>query len=271
MSDWKMLSDNIETFLRLRTMPVAVKFYENEEDIAEIDKVRKPRNPVSLCQLVGQTRHMGSTQSFTVADSMAIDCPAHLGFIPVPKKFLNGTFYSGVWQKTEADSAKFGENFPKLPEGKYKAVVLSPLKSNKIVSPDLVWIFANPAQMCLILCALQWEDYELFEFSFRGEGSCSNALIECMLSGKPRATIPCLGERVMGLVQDDEMEIAIPGSMIQKLVDGLNGLSQARTIRYPMPYYGLQSNLMPFLSKAYPGLDQWLEKMHKGARYPVDE
>jgi len=264
MSELKEISGSIQDFLRLRTLPVGVKFIEREEDIDKIEGVRKPAHRATLCQLMGQSRTLGWTLSFTTADSCALDCPVHLGWVPEPEMFLNGMVYAGVWQKTQEDASKFGHEYPKLPLGKYKAVVLSPLRTGRLDPPDVIMIFGTPAQMCLILCALQWEDYERFQFFFRGEGSCSDSLIECFLTGKPRLTVPCFGERIMGLVQEDEMEIGIPGTMAEKLLNGLEGLRGARTINYPIPHYGLQLDILPMLGRAYPGLEQILEKVNKG-------
>ncbi len=53
--------------------------------------------------------------------------------------------------------------------------------------PDIVLIYGNPAQMILLINALQFEDYEVMQFHCVGESSCSDAIARCYLTGKPSA------------------------------------------------------------------------------------
>ncbi|GAI38649.1 unnamed protein product [marine sediment metagenome] len=151
---------------------------------------------------------------------------------------MDGTSVTGIWTKEQKDGAKYSQTLPHLPAGKYKALVISPLVAERI-EPDMALIFGNSAQMCLLMNALQWENYERLQFFFSGEGSCADTFAECYHSGKPQLTVPCLGERLQGCVQEDELEIAIPASMVKKVADGLDQMRAGRVISYPIPFYGL--------------------------------
>lgn len=69
-------------------------------------------------------------------------------------------------------------------EVKYEAVAMAPLVYNPF-DPDIILIYANPAQMMLLINALQFEDYEVMNFYCVGESSCSDAIARCYLTGKP--------------------------------------------------------------------------------------
>jgi uncharacterized protein (DUF169 family) len=154
-----------------------------------------------------------------------------------------------VWCKTKEDGKKFEEAIPRIPGGKYKAVILAPLVYSSS-DPDIVLIYANPAQMILIINALQFEDYERLQFSCVGESSCSDAIAQCYLSGKPSLTIPCYGERRYGHAQDDEMVMALPPKDVEKVERNLEELYK-RGICYPVSYAGSQLDISPVMPPSY--------------------
>jgi dephospho-CoA kinase len=126
-------------------------------------------------------------------------------------------------------------------------VALAPLVYNPF-KPDIVLIYANPAQMMLLINSLQVEEYEVMNFSCVGESSCSDAIARCYLTGKPSLAIPCFGERRYGHAQDDELVIAVPAIMMEKALRGMETLYR-RGVRYPISLAGAEQDL----SGAFPG------------------
>jgi len=166
--------------------------------------------------------------------------------VDLPEELKNGTFRSLVWCKTKEDGRRFEEAIPRIPAGRYKAIMLAPLVYDPF-DPDIVLIYANPAQMILIINALQFEDYERLQFFCVGESSCSDAIAQCYLSGKPSLTIPCYGERRYGHAQDDEMVMGLLPKHVEKVEKNLEELYK-RGICYPVSYAGSQldvSSVMP--------------------------
>ncbi|MDY7019656.1 MAG: DUF169 domain-containing protein [Chloroflexota bacterium] len=121
--------------------------------------------------------------------------------------------------------------------------------------PDMVLIYANPAQMILIINALQFEDYERLQFFCVGESSCADAIAQCYLSGKPSLTIPCYGERRYGHAQDDELVMALPPAMVEKVERNLEQL-YARGICYPIPYSGAEIEIGAVMPPSYSKLQE---------------
>ncbi|MGD9138466.1 MAG: dephospho-CoA kinase, partial [Desulfobacterales bacterium] len=118
--------------------------------------------------------------------------------------------------------------------------------------PDIVMIYANPAQMMLLINSLQFEDYEVMQFYCVGETSCSDAIARCYLNRKPALSIPCYGERRYGHAQDDELVMAIPVEMMDKALNGMEALYR-RGIRYPISYAGAETDVNHAFPAVYGG------------------
>jgi len=244
---WENLVRRLEALLRLKTFPVAIKLLEDPEELARNRWLRRPKK-LTLCQLISIVRTFDWTVGVS-ADDLSSECASIVGlldFNDLPEELKNGTFRSLVWCKTKEDGRRFEEAIPRIPAGRYKAIMLAPLVYDPF-DPDIVLIYANPAQMILIINALQFEDYERLQFFCVGESSCSDAIAQCYLSGKPSLTIPCYGERRYGHAQDDEMVMGLLPKHVEKVEKNLEELYK-RGICYPVSYAGSQldvSSVMP--------------------------
>ena len=264
-SKWENLVRRLEALLRLKTFPVAIKLLEDPEELARSKWVRRPDKKLTLCQLINIVRTFDWTVGFTADDLDSNTCASIIGltgFDDLAEEVKDGTFRSLVWCKTKEDGRKFEESVPRIPAGKYKAVILAPLVYDSF-EPDIVLIYANPAQMILIINALQFEDYERLQFFCVGESSCSDAIAQCYLSGKPSLTIPCYGERRFGHAQDDELVMALLPKDIEKVERNLEELYK-RGICYPIPYAGSQVDISSVMPPGY-------QKLAQGEKIEGDE
>jgi uncharacterized protein (DUF169 family) len=146
---------------------------------------------------------------------MSVVCSSIIGLSDTPDYMKDGTFRSMVWTKSREDAKKYEAAIPRLPTGKYEAVAMAPLVYNPF-DPDIILVYANPAQIILLINALQFEDYEVMQFFCVGESSCSDVIARCYRDNKPSMSIPCYGERRYGHAQDDELVMAIPAAMFDK-------------------------------------------------------
>ena len=168
-------------------------------------------------------------------------CPSILGLTELPEIYKDGTFRSIIWTKTREDGRKFENSIPRLPVGQYEAAALAPLVYRPF-DPDIVLIYANPAQMMLLINSLQFEDYEVMEFYCVGESSCADAILRCYLREKPSLSIPCYGERRYGHAQDDELVMALPADRMEKALRGMEALYK-RGVRYPISHAGAEMDV----------------------------
>lgn len=237
---WTKLTRKLEALLRLKTFPVAIKLLEDENEMAKNKWLRRPEKKATLCQLITLVRTFDWTVGATAADLAFPMCASIVGLSELPAEIKDGTFRSLVWCKTKEEGKKYEEAIPRIPPGKYQAIMMAPLVYNSF-EPDLGLIYANPAQMILLINALQFENYERFQFFCVGESSCADAIAQGYLSQKPSLTIPCYGERRYGYAQDDELVMALPPFYLEKAGQNLEEL-YARGIQYPISYAGAQTD-----------------------------
>jgi len=247
--DWEKPTQRMERLMRLKSFPVAFKLLEDKTALSEIPFVRRVKNKSTLCQMINLVRNFDWTVGADLDDFMSVVCSSIIGLSGTPDYMKDGTFRSIVWTKSRADAKKYEAAIPRLPVGDYEAVAMAPLAYNPF-DPDIVLIYANPAQMMLLINALQFENYEVMQFFCVGESSCSDVIARCYLDGKPSLSIPCYGERRYGHAQDDELAMAIPAAMMDKALRGLEALYR-RGIRYPISYAGAEADVSGAFPAAY--------------------
>ncbi len=252
--DWEKLIRRMELLMRLKSFPVAFKMLEKKEELDKIPFMRRVEKKTTLCQLITLVRNFDWTVGAVPEDFISPMCPSIIGLTDTPEMYKDGTFRSIVWVKTRKDGKKYEESIQRLPLGKHEAVVMAPLVY-KPFEPDIVLIYANPAQMMLLINSLQFENYEVMEFFCVGESSCSDAISRCYLTGKPSLTIPCYGERRYGHAQDEDMVMAIPAAMMEKALSGMETLYR-RGVRYPISFAGAEQDLTSAFPLSYGGIGE---------------
>jgi len=235
--------------LRLKTSPVAYKKLKKLADLDGIPEVMRLDRRASFCQVPAMVRCMGLTIAAT-RDNFGERCARLNGLAPTTQKQLawEAKAFATTWFANVKEARKQMAAYPLIPPG--EVVVLAPLAAGKFY-PDVILIYANPAQMMLLMNGLQFKDYERFQFFFIGEGSCADGLAQCYTSGKPALAIPCMGERAFGAVTEDELAMALPPRLVAKAVQGLKAL-KSRGIGYPIAYLGPLCDPSPVLTQIYP-------------------
>jgi len=251
--DWQKPVQRLERLLRLRSFPVAFKLLEDKKALSEIPFIRRIQHQSTLCQMINLVRNFDWTVGADRDDFISVMCPSIIGLADIADFMKDGTFRSIVWTKSRADGKTYENSIPRLPLGQYEAVAMAPLVYNPF-DPDIVLIYANPAQMMLLINSLQFEDYEVMQFYCVGETSCSDAIARCYLNQKPALSIPCYGERRYGHAQDDELVMAVPAHMLDKALRGMEALYR-RGIRYPISYAGAETDVAPAFPQSYGGED----------------
>ncbi len=252
--DWEKLIRRMELLLRLKSFPVAFKLLENKESLNQIPFLRRLSHKSTLCQMINLVRNFDWTVGAEAQDFVSPVCASIIGLQDTPSIYKDGTFRSIVWVKTKEDARRYEASIPRVPLGKYQAVAMAPLVYNPF-EPDIVLIYANPAQMILLINALQFEDYEVMQFFCVGESSCSDAISRCYLTGKPSLSIPCYGERRYGHAQDDELVMGMPSSFMEKALRGLETLYR-RGVRYPISYAGAEQDISRAFPAAYAAIEE---------------
>lgn len=251
--DWEGKIRRLERLLRLKSFPVAFRLLKDSKELDDIPFMRRLKKRLTVCQMLNLVRNFDWTVGAERKDILFDQCASIVGLSELPDIYKDGTFRSIVWVKNREDARRYQASIPTIPAGKYHAIAMAPLVYNPF-EPDMVLIYANPAQMILLINALQFEDYQVMEFYCVGESSCADAIARCYLTCKPSLTIPCYGERRYGHAQDDELVMALKPADVLKALKGLEDLYR-RGIRYPISYSGAEMDLTSTFPPAYWSLD----------------
>lgn len=262
MERWVQLNDQLERLLRLRTTPISCHFIKKKDDLKNVPDLKYPKHDVIFCQIIGMSRLYEWTMACTVNNLLLPNCGGVMGLNEFPEALVKGQMSEGIWCSELEDAKRYVANITKIPEGQHEAIVIAPLKHTKM-EPDVVVIYGNPAQMMLIINGLQWKNYKKMKFECVGESSCSDAIPRCYLTGEPSLTIPCFGERRFAGVMDDELVLALPPALMEKLVEGLEALMK-RGICYPIRLHGITQSARGGIPKQYiPISEEFKEKYKK--------
>lgn len=248
--DGRLLVDGLMRLLRLKTTPIAMKMFERVEDMESVPRIRRPSNIHTADQIVGQAARIGQTVGITADDLVGPQCSAVLGLSPRDEAFQKAQPFVGVWFATPADAAAHQSAMHCAPYGRYKAMAVSPLNSGRLVDPDIALVYANPAQMILLINGLQWSGYRKLEWGAVGESACADSWGRALSTGEPSLSLPCFPERRYGGVPDDELLLALRPADLAKAVAGVERLA-ANGLRYPIPPYGVQMDVRAGMARSY--------------------
>ncbi len=246
---WSQWTRGMERFLRLKTFPVGLKMLEDPEELGKNPWLRRPQEKLSLCQLITIVRTFDWTVGATADDLVTPGCAAVLGLAELPEFVTSGDMRSIVWLEKKEDAAACERIIQRIPCGKYKAVTLAPTAYDPFI-PDIVIIYGNPAQMSLMVNAIQFDQFERMVFYSVGESSCSDVLGRCFVDRVPALSIPCYGERRFGHAADDELAIGLPAEDCGRILANLEKLFK-RGVRYPISPYGAQVSPFKALDAVY--------------------
>ncbi|MFH1112796.1 MAG: DUF169 domain-containing protein [Pseudomonadota bacterium] len=246
---WSVWTRSMEHYLRLKTFPVGLKLVEDPAELSANPWMRRPQEKLSLCQLITIVRTFDWTIGGTADDLVTPGCASVLGLAEPPEFVTDGTMRSTVWLQKKEDAAQCEAVMQRIPFGKYNAFMLAPTAYDPFV-PDIVIVYGNPAQMSLMVNAIQYDRFERMVFYSVGEGSCTDVIGRCFVDQVPALSIPCYGERRFGHAADDELAIGLPVSECQRILTNLETLYK-KGIRYPISQYGAQVSPFAALDAVY--------------------
>jgi uncharacterized protein (DUF169 family) len=244
----------IRNDLRLKTMPIAVKFLKDETGFP--DKTRRPSSAlgkkVTICQAVTMARVYGWTMGLTKEDLICAPAAVAFGLSGAkdPAASLAGLFCEVAFHSGEKAAVTEIESMVRLSNEEYGALLLAPL-ARTAVDPDTVAIYANPAQVMRLVQAWVYWSGKRVPGHYGGKLECCEYLIAPFKTGAPRVAIPGMGDRIFSMTQDDEMVFGLPGQGLDALVQGLREAGSKIGARYPVTFY---QNFQPEFPKPHKAL-----------------
>lgn len=257
-TNFKEAAEFIRNDLRLKTFPVAAKFYKNKVELPE--RTRRPSvalgKKITICQGVTMARNYGWTVGLAKEDVICVPAAIVFGLTEssdasatLSKLFCEVTFAGG-----EELARKETSSMSRFERGEIEAIVLAPLERASF-EPDTVLIYCNPAQVMRLAQAWSYITGERVPGHCGGKVECDEYLISPYKAQSARIVIPGNGERIFAGTQDDELTFATPSKFLTDLVKGLKEAGKAIGARYPVPPY---QNFQPEFPKYYSELGKEL-------------
>jgi len=250
--DWPKLVADLERLLKLRNPPFGMKLFERAEDMEAIPRIRRPKAVHAFDQVVAQAARLGWTVGVTADNLVGAQCRAVIGLGNAKDdKWRSGQHMVGVWYKTPDDSGAHQAAMNCVPDGKYQAMVVSPLAAGRLDPPDIALFYATPGAMMYFINGLQWSGYKKFDWGVVGESACADSWGRALKTREASLSIPCFAERRYGGVLDDEMLMALPPDQLGHAIAGMEALAK-NGFRYPFPQYGIQQDVRAGMGVSYP-------------------
>jgi uncharacterized protein (DUF169 family) len=254
--DYQKMANFIREDLRLKTLPIAIKFTTSNEPFPE--KTKQPsvvlEKRITICQAVTMARIYGWTVGLTREDLICVPAMLAFGFTNAEdsEKTLGNLFCEVEFSMEKEKAANEVRSMNRLENLRDRAIILSPLMKARF-EPDCVAIYGNPAQIMRMVQAVVFEEGERIQGNFGGKVECTEYLTAPYLTGKPRIAMPGMGDRIFSMTQDDEMVLSLPKESLMALYTGLSKAGKKIGARYPVTFY---QNFQPEFPKPYQKLSK---------------
>jgi uncharacterized protein (DUF169 family) len=204
VSEFNRYGEELEKSLILRTSPIAVKMLEKEADIPKeaIRPKKDRRYHIAQCQAFALSRREGTTVAMLKEDHW---CPTAL-------------MAYGLVKRPESVE-KWTHPYDCFEYGKYIGMVTAPLKKATYL-PDVVIIYAKPAQLRGLLLSMKVEDVPTVSGHFFPP-SCGYSVVNPMKTGKYWVVMPDPGEYQRALTEEGDMMFSVPQNKMQVMMAGL--------------------------------------------------
>jgi len=219
--------------LRLRTMPLAIKFLRQGESVP--NGMGRPLQDLGTrirpCKAWNLARQMGLSIAM-LEDDFSVACPASLfifGITEPVQAWLEGDLAYKIYAETRPAAVNMEKRILRVKVGEYKGMLLAPLEAASFV-PDLVMAYCNSKQAMQLVSAAMWTSGEPLRFDMAARGLCSDGVVQPLQLQRPVLAIPCGGDRTHGGTQDDELVFTSPFGQLDGIVDGLRAFARTHRI-----------------------------------------
>ncbi len=251
MMNYKEAQQGIIDAVRLRTLPLAVRFLKDDEGFP--DKTRRPsevlKKRVTVCQGVTMARVYGWSVGLKKDDIVCVPAMIAWGMSAAenPKEELSGLFETVGFAANSEIATSQTDSILCPANGEVAGILISPLGKTQQEAHTVV-IYCNPAQAMRLIQGINYHLSGEIDGSFAGKVECVDTLYAAYRLGKPRVSIPGLGDRIFSMTQDDELVVAIPAKILPQLLEGLTEAANKIGARYPVTFY---QNFEPEFPPAY--------------------
>ena len=215
-----LLKDALKLTLNIQ----AVKLIEDPADVPETAiRAREKFGHLSLCQAFALTKREGLTL-YTDASSEWCWAPVvALGYAdcsPGTESYEIIKPLMGIPDPGKAE--RFFSEFPRLPLGKYKGVLLAPADRAEFEADVLLVNCDDNFQMRSLFSAIKFRSGKMLDARFDPIDSCVHTLVTSFLTKDYAVAIPDPGEQERALTGKNEIILAVPAEKLDDLTAGLS-------------------------------------------------
>lgn len=234
--EWKALSDRLTLAVRPTQYAVAMKFIKTQEELDAIPNVTFCKNKASVCKLIGMAAHFRGTFALTPDHFSGYYCAINNGCMAPTQEYLDGAILykkPTPWHHDQEDAKKhIATNLDLLPEQPFVAIVCSNLANCDLEEADVISIqLPSQAAFHLMACYVE-SDYQMLNFTFRGESNCIDTWMNTRLTGKPGLSLGCRGDRATGGLAYGDVRITMTTEDLVKALDNADTVKE-NGIEYP--------------------------------------
>jgi len=224
--DMKQMAVDLEGLLRLSTHPVGVRLCEETKDLSG---ERIPAAKVSLCQMVKGAAQGGWRLACPKEQMGCFTAQMILGFREPGEKDVE--HHQKQFVKDGEVARSLMEIKPKLSVGAIAGVLVGPLGD---FEPHLMILLVNAHQALGLIEAFAYSRGEALPFT-NGVSSavCSYGVVYVHQTQKPNLTVPCVGSKRYGLMQDHELIFSFPFAMAKEMLENMKEMQAAK--KFPIP------------------------------------
>jgi uncharacterized protein (DUF169 family) len=230
----RLLDEALTRYVRPDTFPLAIRMLKHGEAIPEGVKV--PSKDMGeqwiVCQSIGVARRYGWAVAVGKDDVICPLAAIAFGFRRPNEEYLKGFVSVGMYCKDEAAAANLEANVWKFEPGSYEYVCVAPL-NRATFEPHVIALYANSAQVLRLVHASLYRRGGRVVSTSGGRLDCAEIVIQTLSTNEPKVILPCTGDRVFGMAQDNEMAFAFPWGYAREIIEGLEGTHKGGT-RYPI-------------------------------------
>ena len=204
------LGEQLETTIRLRTAPMAVKMLEKESDIPEgaIRPWKDRQQHIAQCQAFALSRRQRETIAMLEEDNWC--------FAPI--------IGYGLEDKPEDKELQPFLDFPVFPRGKYIGIVSAPLATANFM-PDVIMIYSDTTQLRNILTPLSYQYKNEIDYCFFPP-ACVFQIVPVMENGRFMITLPDPGDYMRALAGNDEIILTVPVEKMEEIVANIQRMRE---------------------------------------------
>ena len=245
VSTLRALDEALTRYIRPDSFPLAIRMLKPGEDIPEGVKVpsKNMGEQWIVCQSIGVARRYGWSIAVGKDDVICPLAAIAFGFRQPNEEYLKGFASVGMYCKDEEASASLEANTWRFEPGTYDYVCVAPLNRTNF-EPHVMAVYANSAQVLRLVHASLYKRGGRLVSTSGGRLDCAEIVIQTLTTNEPKVILPCTGDRVFGMAQDNEMAFAFPWACAQEIIEGLEGTHKGGT-RYPITVAMRETVTMP--------------------------